>query len=232
MPLHTVTLPILVAAWEVREQPDGWVCLVSDSPTRYEESERAVCVVTDKDIKKRLTPEEIALVDGALQLRQAYAERDDYFLERTSQKIEQSFKHVRAFVPRFKRERAAKLVKVRGNWPGVRWVYSSLMSNLLRDSRVVMWCSDKDGKFLPGVYCPNWRTAAFALMFMDGMRICPQCGIWFSPETCKQEYCKTSHGVNYRTARSRWNAKQRAKDGKRNSSAYRQNARWRTDTLR
>ena len=211
-PLQTVTLPILVAAWGYKSHADGWFCLVSDSPKRYEVApDHAVCVVTAEDIQRRLTSEEKAIVDGAQQLRRAYAERDDYFLERTSQKIERSFQHVSACVPRFQRECAAKLIRQKGNWPGVRWVYSSIMSNMLLDSRVVMWCSDREGKFLPGVYCPNWRTAAFALLFMDGMRTCPQCGIWFNPDTSNQDYCKPSHGVNYRTARSRWNAKQRAK---------------------
>lgn len=212
-PLQTVTMPILVPAWEarLRQELDGWVCLVSDSPTRYEVSDSAVRVATADDIQKRLTPEEKVLVDGALQLRLAYSERDDFFLERSAKKIEQSFARVRACVPLMERGP----VKLRGNWTGVRWVYARLMSNMLRDARVVMWCSDKKGRFLPGVYCPRWITAAFVLMFMDGMRLCPHCGNWFIPKTDNQDYCEPSHGVNYRTARSRWNAKQRKTESKR-----------------
>ena len=209
-PLHTVTLPILVSASAARprDEPDGWVTLFpSADPKRYVVSHSAVRLVTADDIQKRLTPREKVLAEGALRLRQIYAKRDELFLEMSSREIEKSFEQVRACVPMFERGP----VNLRGNWPSVRWVYSSLMCNLIQDARLVMWCSDKEQRFLPGVYCSDWVTAAFVLVFMDGIRVCPQCGISFIPETDNQDYCEPRHGVAYRTARSRWRAKQRAK---------------------
>jgi hypothetical protein len=71
----------------------------------------------------------------------------------------------------------------------------------------VMWCLDKKEKFSPGIYCRDWKTAAFVLMCMGSIRVCPKCGNSFVPKTDNQDYCTPAHGVAYRTAKSRWNAK-------------------------
>jgi len=194
-PLQSVTLPVIVKARRL-EDADGW-CFPNARDSF------AVQVVKAEDVQRRLrqifSPEDVFLFTGIKQLKTAHDSQD---ARATLDAIEKVQPWTRG---------PLTLSTPKGtNWIGVRWVYSNLMSKLLEGPRLVMWCSDKEGTFLPGVYCPDWRAAAFVLLFMDSIRVCPKCGNSFIPKTDNQDYCTPAHGVAHRTARSRWNAKQRA----------------------
>jgi hypothetical protein len=197
-PLHTVTMPIVISAG--REAADGWTTLIGPNRTGF----AAVRVVKLHEIQRRLKElfrgKESLLFAGAATLPLAYELKDE-------QVLQQSLERVHSWIPLYG---AGPRPTKRPADEGVRWLYSSLMTNLLQAARLVMWCSDKRGRFLPGVYCPDWKTAAFVTLFMNHLRVCPKCGAPFTPNRETQNYCTPAHGVAHRTARSRWRARQRA----------------------
>lgn len=211
----TITLPVLVNLDMSPEEADGWAYLVSAAG---HVKHQAVRMVKPKDIKERLptifTPKDILQFTGAGQLKSAYDTKDVFTLRRSVERVSPQ-------VPGWGGGPWNLGTDSKPNWVGVRFIYSSSMTNLLRDARLVMWCSDKEERFLPGIYCPDWKTAAFVVSFMDHLRVCPKCGDPFSPKTDNQDYCTPAHGVAHRTARSRWNKKQRAEEKKRQAEQRR-----------
>src|SRR5690348_6359665 len=93
----------------------------------------------------------------------------------------------------------------------VRFMYNALLTKMVEKARFVAWYSEKEKRFLPGLFCPDWKTAAFATLFVNEIRVCPKCGVLFVPNDSKHRYCIPSHGVSYRQARSRWRKGQKAK---------------------
>jgi len=81
------------------------------------------------------------------------------------------------------------------NWQTAAWAYSGLMSGLLQDCRFVIWYSTKGkGTPQPGLYCPSWKDAVYALLGMDHIRLCERCGELFIPRPTsdpknEQRYC-------------------------------------------
>ena len=57
----------------------------------------------------------------------------------------------------------------------------------------------------PAIYCPDERTAAYVMLFMDYVRVCQnsKCRKLFVPKISTQKYCIPKHGVSNRTKRSR-----------------------------
>jgi hypothetical protein len=209
-PLHTVTLPILVKA-ETQEEIDGWGTLLP-SPGRVESS--SLRIVKQEDIWERLEnrktsqPDVILLCGGLLQMRRAYEARDEVAFRRA---LESVWKWVPHFGPM-----KIKPLNNEQSWKRTNWIYSSLMANLLQSSRLIFLYTEKSEyqRLIPGLYCPNWEVAVFAFIGLGLIRVCPKCREIFIPKTDNQDYCKPAHGVAYRTARSRWKAKQRANERK------------------
>jgi hypothetical protein len=201
-PLQTVTLPVLIDAKRL-EDADGWATCFP--PTRSY-SYRAVRVAEKWEVKKRLPDifpskarsqlNEKLLYVGAGLLKRAHDAKDELGLQPAVENVLPWVPVLEGHPPKFRAPGEAK-------WAGVRVIYSSLMSNVLQDARLVMWCSDKEGRFLPGVYCPDWKTAAFVTMVMEHIRVCPKCHQPFIPKADNVDYCTPAHGVAYRTARSR-----------------------------
>lgn len=89
-------------------------------------------------------------------------------------------------------------------WGGAQWLYSEAMSHAIKNARwVAWWPFSGEHEALPGVYCPYMSTAVAAALFIRSVRVCPQCGVPFVPKQDNVDYCQPSHGVAYRTARSR-----------------------------
>ena len=84
-----------------------------------------------------------------------------------------------------------------------------LLNRLMQNARLVMWCSDREQRFLPGVYCPDWKTAAFATMLVSQLRVCPKCEVPFVPKILKQTYHTPSCREAHRMERKRWRDKQK-----------------------
>src|ERR1700731_4942345 len=209
---QTVThLPGLVEGDELKEADGRGNFLPGD---RAEES--AVRVVRAKDIKERLPrifpPKELDLFLGAIQLEQALGARDDLALQRASEKvrpwlppdfvdeiptwqIKVNLKH---------RSAVYKVTGVNRLYPALL-NYCRLMADRLQNVRLVIWFAEKEGRFLPALYCPDWKTAAFAFTFTGGIRVCQntKCNQVFVPVADNVAYCKPACREAHRVARWR-----------------------------
>jgi hypothetical protein len=204
--LYTVTLPVLVDA--LPEEAEGWG---THFPGAHRTTTMAVRVIKPEEIQKRVreifSDKEIFLFAGASQLEHAYGARDE-------RELQESLRKVYPWVPRIMGSREVSNPKA-DKWAGARWDYSSLMTNALQNARLIMWFPYRGDRLSsPAVYCPEWRTAAFVMTFMGSIRVCPKCNNPFVPSADNVNYCTPAHGVAYRTARSRWKAKQRAEEEK------------------
>lgn len=210
--VRTVTLPILVAADTAKEM-DGWGTFF---PADRTES-MAVHVVREADIKARLRtifrPKDLPLYIGAIELKHAYAAKDELALNRASEKV-------RPWLPHFAPPREIQGESADGRlsfsstgqkWNATRWNYSRLMADMFQSARLAIWFSEKEGRFLPALYCPDWKTAAFVMTFLGRIRVCPKCSTIFIPSADNVDYCTPAHREAHRVARSRWRAQQRAK---------------------
>lgn len=219
--VQTVTrsLPVLVSADSTKEADGRGTFFPSD---RVNES-MFVRVVRNEDIGARLKtifrPDELPLFVGAIELKQAYDAGDELALKRASEKVRP---YMRGFAPPEEWELKLKTRDGRGlifkshgrKWNATRWNYSGLMADMFQDARLVIWFSEKEERFLPALYCPNWKTAAFVMTFLGRVRVCPKCSTIFIPSADNVDYCSPAHREAYRVARSRWRAQQRAKEEK------------------
>lgn len=108
--------------------------------------------------------------------------------------------------------------KVTENWADARvmqhtarLIFSELMSGALANARLVMWWP-ATGRTLflsPAIYCPDLDTALFARFALQGYRLCKKCKTPFYPMPPQRLYCQPSHGVAYRTQKSRKRPRQR-----------------------
>jgi hypothetical protein len=143
---------------------------------------------------------------------------------------------VRQYVPHFWGESEIEDIRGSKSWKRAGWAYSGLMSNLLRTARFIIWYSTKSKVPRPGLYCPSWEVAAYAVVGMDHVRICkkPGCGALFIPRFFRvmepvgpsdnsQKYCTQAHANADRVAKSK--AKKRREEEKRKGKAARKSLR-------
>ncbi len=205
-PLRSVTLPILISApSEAAEGAWGFY------PQKGGESLKNVRVISPEEVTQKLREilrgkdwELFKALDG---LARAYARSDG---RRDGLEMLDALDRVRPFI----REHPGTTMQVDWTgpkmWDAARWEYSQQMSTCLQGARLVMWCEGKGkGPICPGVYCPDLKTAAFVMRYVGGIRVCPQCERPFVPKKETQVCCTAAHGVRFRTARSRRNAKLR-----------------------
>jgi len=217
--LQTVThaLPVIVELGPAEGVKDA------DGRARFLHGGRGdswVRVFRPADVKKQLrtifSSKDISLFLGAVQLKQALETSDQWGLQTASEKI-------RPWLPDFTTDRIPKFeidlkhktaVVTEGeiNWGFSSFVnFSRIIADMFAKARLVMWFDERQERgFLPALYCPDWKTAAFVVTFMGQVRVCPhpKCNTVFIPETGREFYCCTKHGVSYRTARSRWNRRE------------------------
>jgi len=180
---------------------DAWVTAFR-APNRW--AEQAVREVKNSDIegpgrlRRIFRVEELPLVLGAAEMKRAFRKMD-------AEAFRNAFEKIRPWWPAVGR---FTLGTIESDWSGAEWLYSRLMNNLIQNARLVLWRREK-ALLMPGLYCPDLKTAAFVMTVMDHIRVCPKCNEMFIPSAGNVEYCKPEHGVAYRTARSRWNKKQR-----------------------
>ncbi len=199
-------MPVFVDA-EDPEKADGWATLF---PSPKSTSFRALQAVTKEEFFNRLDrwktskPDIWLLCGGVLQMRLAYQTRDEAAFRL-------ALKNVWKWVPHFGSGEGLKSLKDERAWAGTNWIYSSLMANLLQSSRFILLSTGKDTQpLMPGLYCPDWETAAFAFIGAGQIRMCPypKCHKIFMPDE-HNKYCEPAHGVADRTRLSRWRRKQR-----------------------
>jgi hypothetical protein len=209
-PLQTVTLPIVIdstkffrSRGERPKPPDGWATIFYG---QHGEKHTAVREITPSDVEKWrpkiFSRNEFSLYLAADKIRRAYEGNDELVFRRWFEEISPWL---------FGQKCQTVVPSGDPKWKvQVRYAYSRLMSMGLQQARTVMWLSDKEQCFRPGIYCPDWKTAAFVTLFNGGLRVCPQCGSTYVPKKPNQGYCRAAHGVAYRTARSRWKIKQQS----------------------
>jgi hypothetical protein len=214
-PLHAVThFPVLVDWNGPPAEADGWITVfprnklfgfhavkrVYAQRVKTKDGERS-CLVVGRIkylFSEIFTGEEAKQFLGASLLRHAYKREDERALE-------MGLDDTRRWIPMMGKTPAARFG--RPNDP--RWAervggaYSSLMCNFLQNARLIAWRPPKEGTLQSGLHCPDLKTAAFVLMALDGIRVCPKCHRPFIPKTDRECYCRPSHGIAYRTARSR-----------------------------
>lgn len=153
---------------------------------------------------KRPHPELWRLVGGVATLQRAQREKD-WMLFQSALDL------VQLWVPHFGGDAEIRHIRGSNNWKEAGWTYSGLMSNLLQTARFIIWYSPKDNRLRPGLFCPDWKVATYAVVGMNHIRICkkPGCGAPFipSPKAPKdgsknvQAYCSPEHGNAERVAR-------------------------------
>jgi len=174
-------------------------------PAPHRRRETAVRVIKTSDIEARgrlqeiFRPKELRLVLGAAEMRSALVRQDE-------RAFHQAFEKVR---PWFPTAGELRLNPIGRDWTGARDVYTRLMSSLLQKARLILW-QPQEPSLMPALYCPDLKTASFVMTAMGRLRVCPKCNEVFYPHADNQDYCEPAHGTAYRTARSRWNKKQRA----------------------
>ena len=99
-----------------------------------------------------------------------------------------------------------------------RTLLSYVLSNELRNARLVLWWADR--KFRPALWCPDMRVAFYVRVLLGviggkGFGVCPHCRKPFIQDRPDQTYCSVSHREAHRVARWRAQQKQKAtKQGK------------------
>ena len=195
--LQTVTLPILVESGPGRA--DGWATVFpTPNSTRF----TSLRIVKKADVWKRLQtwkrsqPEAYRLCIGVSLMQRGYESRDEAAFR-------EAFGIVLKWVPHFG-TLAIKPLRNEQAWRGTNWIYSSLMANLLQSSSLIlMYTASHERPLCPGLYCPDWKTAAFAFIGTGHMRMCLKCRQLFVPKADNQEYCTPAHREAYRVARWR-----------------------------
>lgn len=195
--LHTVTLPIVIEA-EHSAKADGWgTVFPSPSRTRFV----GLRIVTKADVWKRLQkwkrsqPEDYRLYLGVSLMQRAHESRDEAAFR-------EALAIVLKWVPHFG-TLSIKPLDTEQAWKGSNWIFSSLIANSLQSSRLILMYTEKEHPLCPGLYCPDWKTAAFAFLGTGRMRMCLRCRELFIPKAENQDYCTPAHREAYRVARWR-----------------------------
>jgi hypothetical protein len=148
--------------------------------------------------------EQLALVSGVAEIAYAFRKRDAEAFRRAFQKVRPWWPDNRRFTP----------CKIEDDWPAAQGTYSTLINKFIQNARLILWRRENEHRLLPALYCPDLKTAFFVMTAMGKVRVCPKCNEMFIPSADNVEYCKPAHGIAYRTARSRWNKKERQEEKK------------------
>ena len=208
--LQTVTLPILVEA--DTKEADDWGTFF---PENWEGS-MFVRVVTDQDVKtwlRTFSAKEFDIFVGLSNIKMGFDEQDEYTLMRGYEKLRPVVKDL---VPPEEWEIDLPKSKIsirsggRQQWAATHYNYSRLLTQMLKNTRFVMWCSlEKYHRFLPALYCRDRKTAVFAMRLAGPLRVCPKCETPFVPAAGNVVFCCIKHREAYRVDRFRWNAQKR-----------------------
>lgn len=94
--------------------------------------------------------------------------------------------------------------------------YPAFLVREMKSAKLVMRCTDA-GHFLPAIFCPTARVAAFVAAAFRGLRVCPHCLEVFDPNSERVDgsksgtYCSVAHGSAYRQKLYRLSLKGKAR---------------------
>jgi hypothetical protein len=195
-PLHTVTkLPVLLETtgaydglWGVRKVRIVWPEEIN----------------SEKKIKNALGDEGWKCFAGTVALKHAYDTRDPIQMQRGYKLLAAG----RGLPPRFVAD-ASALTKTPVR--SIEYFLPDFVNQELQKTHVLLWWNSKRKKLMPGIMCPDFPTAVYAMYLLGqfGLRNCPNCGTWFEAKRSDQMYhkiqCREAHRVK------RWRAKERSK---------------------
>jgi hypothetical protein len=199
-PLQTVTLPLLVPSSKAAG---------SCAPSLLELVNVRVVAAEEAWVERRAVfcAEDCVLFDALAQLRRAYEGRD-------SAELLVAAGVLRQFLPTLPGWTVTEDWTGSKIWDGARWRYAELLTAAMGKARLVMWWPTRGkGLLAPAIYCPDMKTAVFCALSQGAIRVCPKCRAPFVPDKTSVVYCTPSHGVAFRTARSRWNKGRAKKEG-------------------
>ena len=184
---------------------------------------RIVQVEELRNIRNSLTPDEAQFLADVLKLRSAANNDDQLALEGpyerlwpfitgqanwpSSVKVSQidSEFHL-AWSDAATRKAFAKGASGDRHWIDV--FLPQLVTNALRDVRLVLWWYRKARTFTPAISCPDLKTALFFKGLLGEIRVCPKCEKLFRPKNPNIDYCSPAHREAHRIAR--WRAQKEA----------------------
>lgn len=180
-----------------------------------------VRVVTEQDVKKwlrsDLSPKEADVFLGLSYIKSGFDGHDEYTLMRGYEKLRPL---VKGLVPPEEWEielptKNGSKISIRSGggqkWNATHYNYSRLLTQMLKNTRFVMWCSlEKYHRFLPALFCRDRKTAVFAMRLAGPLRVCPNCDTPFVPAAGNINYHTLKCREAYRVRRFRWRAKQPA----------------------
>jgi hypothetical protein len=217
-PLPPITpLPVLVKSSD-SEPPDGAGHLFDFRDPDIS----GLHVVTGKDVSsvlkewERSQPKKSALVNGLAKMQRAQREGNWTVFQNALDSVKTRVPHGS--------DAEFSFIRNSRDWGQAAWAYSGLTSNLLQKARFAIWYSTQ-GKGIPrpGLYCPDWDVAVYAIVGMGNIRFCqkPGCGKPFiarpsSDPKNEQTHCLGGACANaHRVARWRAAHPQRAKHQRR-----------------
>jgi len=171
----------------------------------------AVQVVKAEDVKKwlRSVPnDDFALFMGVSRLRGAHDNRDEFALAEAHEKLDTLLSLTRPVEIDLRLSDRVSIKTTNQKWNVTRWNYSITLTRMAESARFVMWHSEEHGRFLPALFCPDMKTAAFVMSFTGSIRVCPKCDALFIPSAGNVDYCRPAHREAHRMARKRWRDKQ------------------------
>jgi hypothetical protein len=167
----------------------------------YQSDTRRIRVLTDADVtnenaRRILGADDYRVLTGALDLRQGLSTNDAKLRQQGFQKIE----------PGPLPDPHTEFLAQNPSWAGLR--FPVIVTDQLKDVRLVMWFAPKSQQFTPALFCPDLRVGVFLKSLMD-VRSCPHCGDLFLPHKTNVLYHSLACREAYRTGRTRWRKKQK-----------------------
>src|SRR6516165_7306041 len=190
LPFQTVSpLPVLVPAGEsdsaigyanFLRQPDG--VQVWKTPK--------VRLIAKKDLREhisKLQKSDRQLLTAILELKKGYEVRDRLAMQHGYEALSWPW------FPFYKSDSVAEQAAFfsETHWPKFHVV--QIVTETLRDARLVLWFFDQKQQFLPAVYCPTVRTAVFLNALLGNAHACPYCKEVFVSTHGNVAYCSEKH---------------------------------------
>lgn len=99
---------------------------------------------------------------------------------------------------------------------GVYWLHP-LWNEEIKSARIVLWApmeAKVGGPSEPAIFCPDQVTAFLVHVLLRRTKVCPGCGILFTPGRSNQQHHDYLCGVRHRMARMRLKKKKKKAKGK------------------
>lgn len=167
----------------------------------------------NKAVRKSMPGQNWNLFIASNQLRDAHEKGDSYEIDAANQKLFATMlppKAPKGFPANPPEEHAAMVSRIAGFWSHPTWSAKTAPVNLppamaheMESARLVLWWNNRRKRFLPAIFCPDYKTAMYVHAVLRDLRACPGCDKPFIPDRLDQQYCKPQCSGRQRTRRRR-----------------------------